>query len=44
MLPPALRLPGALVAVDDDGTPAPLVERPQDAVPLPGALELLESL
>lgn len=44
MLPPALRLPGALVAVDYDGTLAPVVARPEDAVPLPGAVDALTVL
>lgn len=34
----------ALVALDYDGTLAPVVDRPQDAVPAPGALAALERL
>ena len=44
MLPAALRRPGALLAVDYDGTLAPVVARPQDAVPLPGVVEALAVL
>ena len=35
---------GALVAVDYDGTLAPVVARPEDAVPAPGAVEALTRL
>ncbi len=38
------RLAGAVVALDYDGTLAPIVDRPQDAVPAPGAVELLHAL
>ena len=34
----------AVVAVDYDGTLAPVVDRPQDAVPAPGAVEILTTL
>ncbi|GAC1439926.1 MAG: trehalose-phosphatase [Mycobacteriales bacterium] len=34
----------ALVAVDYDGTVAPIVARPQDAVPAPGAVDVLTAL
>ena len=34
----------ALVAVDYDGTLAPIVERPEDAVPAPGAVDALRAL
>jgi trehalose 6-phosphate phosphatase len=34
----------ALVAVDFDGTLAPIVDRPQDARPAPGAIEVLAEL
>ena len=40
-----LARPGdALVALDYDGTLAPVVDRPQDAVPQPGAIEALRRL
>jgi trehalose 6-phosphate phosphatase len=35
---------GAVVALDYDGTLAPVVDRPQDAVPAPGAVEVLTAL
>lgn len=35
---------GAVVALDYDGTLAPIVERPSDAVPAPGALAALAAL
>ena len=38
------RLADAVVAVDYDGTLAPIVDRPQDAVPAPGAVEVLQEL
>ncbi|MDT7546698.1 MAG: trehalose 6-phosphate phosphatase [Actinomycetota bacterium] len=37
-------LPGSLIALDYDGTLAPIVARPQDAVPAPGAVEVLTQL
>lgn len=37
-------LAGAVVALDYDGTLAPIVDRPSDAVPAPGAVELLTAL
>jgi trehalose 6-phosphate phosphatase len=37
-------LRGALVALDYDGTLAPVVARPDDAVPAPGAVEALTAL
>ena len=38
------RLDDAVVALDYDGTLAPIVARPSDAVPAPGAVEVLEAL
>ena len=38
------RLAGAVVALDYDGTLAPVVDRPEDAVPAAGALEVLTAL
>lgn len=38
------RLADAVVALDYDGTLAPIVDRPSDAVPAPGAVEVLEAL
>jgi trehalose 6-phosphate phosphatase len=35
---------GSLVALDYDGTLSPIVARPEDAVPAPGAVEVLTSL
>ena len=37
-------LPGAVVALDYDGTLAPIVERPSEAVPAEGAVEVLRGL
>lgn len=37
-------LAGAVVALDYDGTLAPIVDRPSDAVPAPGVLDLLAAL
>lgn len=34
----------ALLALDYDGTLAPIVDRPEDAVPQPGAVQVLQSL
>jgi trehalose 6-phosphate phosphatase len=38
------RLDRAVVALDYDGTLAPIVDRPSDAVPAPGALDVLTAL
>lgn len=38
------RLAGAVVALDYDGTLAPIVDRPSDAVPADGAVEVLQAL
>lgn len=38
------RLAGAVVALDYDGTLAPIVDRPSDAVPAPGVVDLLAAL
>ena len=38
------RLGDAVVALDYDGTLAPIVDRPSEAVPAPGAVEVLEAL
>lgn len=38
------RLADAVVALDYDGTLAPIVDRPADAVPAPGALRVLQEL
>ena len=38
------RLADAVVALDYDGTLAPIVARPSDAVPAPGAVEVLQAL
>lgn len=38
------RLPDAVVALDYDGTLAPIVDRPSDAVPADGAREVLRAL
>lgn len=37
-------LPDAVIALDYDGTLAPIVDRPAEAVPAPGALEVLVAL
>lgn len=37
-------LSGAVVALDYDGTLAPIVDRPSEAVPAPGAVEVLTAL
>lgn len=39
-----VRLPGAAILLDFDGTLAPIVERPQDSRPLPGAVDVLTAL
>ncbi|MCY7364354.1 MAG: trehalose-phosphatase, partial [Frankiaceae bacterium] len=38
------RLDGAVIALDYDGTLAPIVARPSDAVAAPGAVEVLAAL
>ncbi len=38
------QLPGAAILLDFDGTLAPIVERPQDARPLPEAVDVLTAL
>lgn len=38
------RLPEVVVGLDYDGTLAPIVDRPSDAVPAPGAVEVLAAL
>ena len=38
------RLSGAVIALDYDGTLAPIVDRPSDAVPAEGALQVLQAL
>lgn len=44
LAPLRAQLAGAVVALDYDGTLAPIVERPADAVPAPGVVELLAAL
>ncbi len=44
LAPLRAHLAGAVVALDYDGTLAPIVDRPADAVPAPGVIELLTAL
>ena len=44
LAPLRAHLTGAVVALDYDGTLAPIVDRPSDAVPAPGVVDLLAAL